>query len=40
MTSILRLMNNESGATAVEYALMIAALGLAVSAIMPILANS
>lgn len=40
MTWIVRLARHEDGASAVEYALMIAAVGLALSALLPIVANS
>lgn len=40
MNTIVRFINDDSGASAVEYGLIAAAVGLAVSAIMPILKNS
>jgi Flp pilus assembly pilin Flp len=40
MSTIGRFFKDESGATAVEYGLIAAAVGLAVSAVMPIFRNS
>lgn len=40
MTKFVRFVKDESGATAIEYGLIAAAMGLALVAVMPLLANS
>lgn len=40
MKSVVRFIRDDSGATAVEYGLIVVAAGLAVAAILPIVSNS
>jgi len=40
MTKLVRFVKDESGATAIEYGLIAAAMGLALVAVMPLLANT
>lgn len=40
MAQVMRFIRNDSGASAVEYGLIAAAAGLAISAILPILKNT
>lgn len=40
MTKLVRFVKDESGATAIEYGLIAAAMGLALVAVMPLLANA
>lgn len=40
MTKFVRFVKDESGATAIEYGLIAAAMGLALVAVMPLLANA
>jgi len=40
MTKLVRFVKDESGATAIEYGLIAAAMGIALVAVMPLLANT